>query len=176
MDPKPGRSLFLAVACSGLALYGPAIAQQQDQGAKKQESAQKDAQKSDAQKSDSATSGSSSQQQGAQKKEPVAGRIKLGTTVIEAEAIAKGFRASKLIGSEVRNDQGERIGKIEDMVISPDGKVTMAVLEVGGFLGIGDHRVAIPVDQFSTLGPNPVLPGANKQTVRALPRFQYARA
>jgi sporulation protein YlmC with PRC-barrel domain len=53
----------------------------------------------------------------------------------------------------VKNEQGERIGKIEDVIVSPDGKVTMAVLEVGGFLGIGDRRVAIPVEQFTALAP-----------------------
>jgi hypothetical protein len=63
------------------------------------------------------------------------------------------------------------------MVVSPDGKVTMAVIEVGGFLGIGDRRVAIPMQQFSSLAAdNVVLPGASKTALRKLPEFEYARA
>jgi sporulation protein YlmC with PRC-barrel domain len=163
MDPKLGRTLAFAVACGCFALYGTGIAQsQQEKQQQKQEKPSGDA-------SRGAT------QQTQKKEPPVAGRIKLGTTVVQTEAIAKGHRISKLVGAEVKNDVGERIGRIEDMIVSPDGKVTMAILEVGGFLGIGDRRVAIPVEQFSTLTPGTaILPGANKTAVRNLPEFQYA--
>jgi sporulation protein YlmC with PRC-barrel domain len=163
MNPKLGRAVVAAVACGCLALYGNTLAQQQQQ--QQQEK-----------KSEGAASGSSTQSQPEKKDAPVAGRIKLGTTVVETEAIAKGHRVSKLIGAEVRNDLGERVGRIEDMIVSPDRKVTMAILEVGGFLGIGDRRIAIPVEQFSNLAPgNAVLPGASKTALRTLPEFQYAR-
>jgi sporulation protein YlmC with PRC-barrel domain len=185
MDPKLGRTITLAVACSCLALFGTAIGQQQQpqsgQSAQpsggasgQQQGAQQGGQQqSNQQQGDQSKKGSAS---GGATKEPVAGVIKLGTTVIETEAIAKGFRASKLIGRTVKNDMGQNLGKIEDLVISPDGKVTMAVLEVGGFLEIGERRVAIPIDQFSTLGPNPVLPGATKTALKDLPAFKYAKA
>jgi sporulation protein YlmC with PRC-barrel domain len=176
MDPKLGRTIALAVACSCFALYGTAIGQQQTQPSQQSQQSQQP-QQSQQQKKDGASGGSSAQQQGAAKKDaPVAGRIKLGATVIETEAIAKGYRASKLIGATVKNEQGERVGKVEDIIVSPDGKVTMAVLEVGGFLGIGDRRVAIPMDQFTALAPDLVLPGANRTALRQLPEFQYARA
>jgi sporulation protein YlmC with PRC-barrel domain len=161
MDPKLGRSITLAVACACFALFGTALAQE------KKDTQQQNQQQSQDAKKGAASGGSSA---------PIAGRMKLGTTVIETEAIAKGIRASKLIGARVKNDQGERVGKIDDIIVSPDGKVTMAVLEVGGFLGIGEHRVAIPVDQFSSLGAEPVLPGASKTALKELPEFKYARA
>jgi sporulation protein YlmC with PRC-barrel domain len=163
MDPKIGRTLVLAAACSCLVLFGTAIGQQQQpqQGGQSNQ---------DAAKKDSASGGATKDST------PVAGVMKLGTTVVEAEAIAKGYRASKLIGREVKNDQGQKLGKIEDLIVSPDGKVTMAVLEVGGFLEIGERRVAIPIEQFSSLGPNPVLPGATKTALKDLPAFKYARA
>jgi sporulation protein YlmC with PRC-barrel domain len=181
MDPRLGRAVTLAAACGCLALYGNTLAQQQSGEAQQQKEQQQQPkeqqQKEQKQKSGEAAGGSTAQTQKQKKDAPVAGRMKLGTTVIEAEAIAKGYRASRLIGAEVKNEQGERIGEIEDMVVSPDGKVTMAVIEVGGFLGIGDRRVAIPMQQFSSLAAdNVVLPGATKTALRKLPEFEYARA
>jgi sporulation protein YlmC with PRC-barrel domain len=89
--------------------------------------------------------------------------------------VLNGWRASKLIGASVYNDRNERIGKIEDMLVSPDGKLSVAVIDVGGFLGIGKHRVAIPVDQFSDITAKKlVLPKATKETLKALPEFQFA--
>ena len=167
MNPKLGRAIASAVACGCFALYGNTLAQQ---GEPQKQEQQKSGE------SDGAARGTTAEKP-AQKDAPVAGRIPLGVTVIQTEAIAKGYRLSKLIGTQVKNDKGERIGKIEEMIVSPDGKVTMAIVEVGGFLDIGDHRVAIPVQQFSSLEPGgAVLPGATKTALKTLPEFKYARA
>jgi sporulation protein YlmC with PRC-barrel domain len=119
----------------------------------------------------------SSQQQGQQgqaRDEPVAGTVPLGVAVAKAELVAKGWRARKLLNEPVYNDKNEKIGKIEDFVISPDGKVSLAILEIGGFLGLGEHRVAIPVEQFEQIYPRLVLPGADKNALKKLPEFHYA--
>ena len=102
---------------------------------------------------------------------PIAGVIPLGVTTIEADLIAPGYRASKLLKQDVYNDAGQKVGTIEDMVIAPDGTLSAAVVEVGGFLGGSKHRVAIPVKQFTELHPKVVLPGANKDALRKLPVF-----
>jgi sporulation protein YlmC with PRC-barrel domain len=102
---------------------------------------------------------------------PVAGIIPLGVTKIEADLVAPGLRASKLIKQDVYNDQGKKIGKVEDLVIAPDGSLSVAVIDVGGFLGIGKHRVAIPVKQFTQIHPKAVLPGASKEALKSLPEF-----
>lgn len=104
----------------------------------------------------------------------VAGKMNLGTTVEVTEAIAVGERASKLIGAPVYNDQDERVGTIDDLIVSLDRKVTYAVVSVGGFLGIGKRLVAIPVEQLRTGKDKVVLPGATKEALKALPEFQYA--
>ena len=177
MNSKLDRAIASAVACGCLALYGNTLAQQQGEPQKQQQ--QRQEQKQQPQQKSGEAAGGTTADKSAQKKNdaPVAGRIPLGVTVIETEAIAKGYRVSKLIGAQVKNDKGERIGKIEEMIVSPDGKVTMAVVEVGGFLDLGDHRVAIPVQQFTSLEPgNAVLPGASKTALKKLPEFQYARA
>jgi hypothetical protein len=47
------------------------------------------------------------------------------------------YRASKVIGSSVVNEANETIGKIDDLLVSRDGKQPYAVLSIGGFLGRG---------------------------------------
>lgn len=107
---------------------------------------------------------------------PVAGKVTIGVTVAEAELIATGWRASKLIGASVQNDKSEKIGKLDDIVVAPGGTLSIAVIEVGGFLGIGSHRVGIPVRQlkFSSKAAKLILSGGSKEALKALPQFEYA--
>ena len=53
--------------------------------------------------------------------------------------------ASTLIGDDVINRQGEKLGTIEEIMLDvPTGRIAYAVLSAGGFLGIGDKLFAIP--------------------------------
>jgi sporulation protein YlmC with PRC-barrel domain len=106
---------------------------------------------------------------------PVAGSQVLGTSVAETQAIALGYRASKLIGAAVYNDEHKRVGKIGDLIVKPDGTLSLAIVDVGGFLGMGRHQVAIPVTQFSSVRPKIVLPGATKEALKKLPEFHFAK-
>lgn len=108
--------------------------------------------------------------------EPVAGKVVLGVTVAEAALVATGWRVSKLVKSEVRNDKAEKIGKIDDVLVSSDGTLSTAIIDVGGFLGIGGHKVAIPVHQLvlSPTSTKVTLPGASKEALKAVPEFRYA--
>jgi sporulation protein YlmC with PRC-barrel domain len=111
-----------------------------------------------------------------EQREPVAGTATLGVTIAETELIAPGWRASKLIGSEVRNDKGEKIGSIDDLIVSPDGTLSVAVVNVGGFIDIAGRKVAIPVGQFQKLAAGKaVLRGATKDELKKLPEFRYTQ-
>ena len=88
--------------------------------------------------------------------------------------VATGYRASKVNGSTVVNDANESIGKIDDIIISSDGKNPYLVLSVGGFLGIGEHLVALPYDSVRVQQDRIVLPGGTKEQLKALPQFKYA--
>jgi sporulation protein YlmC with PRC-barrel domain len=122
-----------------------------------------------------AAAGEDQQVQAQARQAPVAGAVPLGLTIEQNMVLLKGWRASKLIGASVYNDQNKRVGKIEDMIVSPDGKMSVAVIDVGGFLGIGKHRVAIPVDEFADIQAKKlVLPGATKEALKELPEFHYA--
>ena len=104
---------------------------------------------------------------------PIAGTATLGVAVAEEAIVAKGWRASKLLHAAVYNDQKQKIGSIDDFVVAPDGTLSVAVVDVGGFLGLGAHRVAIPVKQFGQVAPTVTLKGATKEALRALPEFKY---
>jgi hypothetical protein len=106
---------------------------------------------------------------------PVAGKVTLGVTVAESDLIAVGWRASKLLRAEVRNDKDEKIGSIDDLIVAPDGTLSIAIIEVGGFLGIGGHKVAIPMRQLAFVkAPHKImLHGASKEALKALPEFKY---
>jgi sporulation protein YlmC with PRC-barrel domain len=112
---------------------------------------------------------------------PVAGRSTLGVTVVEMEAVIAGWSAKKdLLGKTVINDNKDKIGKIDDIILTPssDTKIpaaSFAIIGVGGFLGIGKHDVAIPMEQIKLQGGNLVLPGATKDALKSLPKFEYAR-
>jgi hypothetical protein len=53
------------------------------------------------------------------------------------------WQGSKLIGTNVYDPQNEKIGDIKQLMIDKDGKVDMVVIGVGGFLGMGEHDVAV---------------------------------
>jgi sporulation protein YlmC with PRC-barrel domain len=58
------------------------------------------------------------------------------------------WRASKLAGVSVYNDSNEKIGDINDVILDKSGKATNVILGVGGFLGMGEHYVAVTFDQL----------------------------
>lgn len=108
---------------------------------------------------------------------PVAGVVPLGVTVAELKAVAVGMSAkSHILGKGVYNDAKESIGTIEDIVITPAQMVSFAIIGVGGFLGLGEHLVAIPMTQlkFRSAEGSFLLPGATKDAVKKLPPFVYA--
>jgi hypothetical protein len=94
--------------------------------------------------------------------------------VVDVKVVARGYRAGKLIGTNIQNDKKEKIGEIDDIVIGRD-KVLFAILQVGGFLGLGGHLVAVPYNslQIDDTGRNIVLPGASKEALRKLPQYKH---
>ncbi|WP_349774733.1 PRC-barrel domain-containing protein [Microvirga terrae] len=58
------------------------------------------------------------------------------------------WRASKLEGLNVYNQNNEKIGDISEVIVDSSGTIQAVVVGVGGFLGIGERDVAIPFDQI----------------------------
>ena len=57
------------------------------------------------------------------------------------------WRASKVVGLSVYNDQNEKLGSINEILMDKSGTIKAVVLGVGGFLGMGEHLVAVPLDK-----------------------------
>ncbi len=87
--------------------------------------------------------------------------------------LENGVRASRLIGATVYSEQNERVGSVDDLVMTGDDKVTVAVISVGGFLGLGSKLVAVPFGQLKRDADRVVLPGASKDALNAMPNFVY---
>ena len=93
---------------------------------------------------------------------------------VDVQKLWAGYRASKVIGSSVLNDANEAIGKIDDLLVSTDGKAPYAVLSIGGFLGMDSHLIVVPYDSLNLIDNKIVLPGGTKDSLKMLPEFKYA--
>ena len=80
---------------------------------------------------------------------PTATADKANTASTLSESSLHGdWRASKVVGLNVYNDKNESIGSINDLLMDKSGNIKAVVLGVGGFLGMGEHLVAIPFDKI----------------------------
>ena len=88
-----------------------------------------------------------------------------------------GSRVSKLIGSAVYNEQNEKIGSLDDLILKEDDRIAMGVVSVGGFLGMGNKLVAVPYDQLHLERDKDqtkiTMPGASKEALNAMPTLTY---
>ena len=96
--------------------------------------------------------------------------------VVDVTTVAKGYRTSKLTGSNVVNDHDEKIGTIDDVIIGRD-RVLFAVLQVGGFLGLGGRLVAVPYQSLvlDEPGGKIVLPGGEAGRAQEVAGVQVRR-
>jgi sporulation protein YlmC with PRC-barrel domain len=92
---------------------------------------------------------------------------------VDPNSVATGYRASKVIGSSIYNDQNQAIGQIDDIIVSNDGKTPYVIVSAGGFLGMGEHLVALPYDSIRINSDKIILPGGTKDQLKALPEFKY---
>jgi sporulation protein YlmC with PRC-barrel domain len=98
---------------------------------------------------------------------------------MDSAALRSGRRASKVIGSNIYNENNESIGEVDDIIIPQGGGgAPVAVISVGGFLGIGSKLVAVPYErlQMNTERNRWTLSGATKDSLNGLPTFSYDAA
>jgi hypothetical protein len=64
------------------------------------------------------------------------GTTTVGVSVIESTQLAAGWSVKKtLMGKTIYNDAGKKVGKVDDLIISPDKKLTYVIVGAGGFIG-----------------------------------------
>lgn len=107
---------------------------------------------------------------------PVLPQAGVALVKVDLSVVDQGYRMSKLIGGTVINDKNEKIGSLDDVIAAKDKKqLNFAILQVGGFLGVGGHLVAVPVDSLviDDAGSKITLPGASKDELKKLSEFHY---
>jgi len=73
---------------------------------------------------------------------------KSSSATVAPKAHGDMWRASKLIGLNVYNDQNEKLGDISEVLLDKSGKVDGIVIGVGGFLGMGKHDILVQMDKL----------------------------
>ena len=115
------------------------------------------------------------------------------TTAMAPASKSGQWRASKLVGLNVYNEQNEKLGDISEILLDKSGKVEGVIIGVGGFLGMGQRDIKVelsklkfvdePVKAAATTTTassdrkwypdHAVLSGATKDQLKAMPEFKY---
>lgn len=81
-----------------------------------------------------------------------------------------------LVGQDVTNSVGEKVGDVSDLLFDKSGRITMVVIGVGGFLGLGEKYVAVPFDTLAfsagVKGERVVTAPLSKEALQAAPEFK----
>ena len=100
----------------------------------------------------------------------------VSVSTVELRDVAAGWSAKKqILGKGVYNDTGDKVGEINDLIVTPTKAVSCAIVGVGGFLGMGEHEIAVPVGKLKQEQDKIVLHGATKDALKAAPKFEYAK-
>jgi len=118
-------------------------------------------------------------------------------------ALKGSWRASKLMGLNVYNEANEKLGDVNELLVDKSGKIEAVVIGIGGFLGMGEHDIAVSMDKLkfveepvqtsstSTAStgaassnatnrnandwvPDHAVMSGNKEQLKALPQFKYS--
>jgi sporulation protein YlmC with PRC-barrel domain len=84
-------------------------------------------------------------------------------------------QVSAILGKSVRSNAGEDMGRIVDIIVSRDGQVHAAIIDFGGFLGIGTRKIAVDWNalDFAPLGkPGAIMIGLTRDQVRLAPAYK----
>ena len=102
----------------------------------------------------------------------------LGVSQQELRAAERGWSAKKdIMGKAVYNDNNDKIGDVDDIVFAHNKSgQSFAVIGVGGFLGMGEHDVAVPITHLKYENDKFILPGATKDSLKTMPEFKYAKS
>ena len=106
-------------------------------------------------------------------KSPSPGTPNLAVARVKVE---NGVRVSKIIGAAVYNGNSQQVGSIDDVILDKDQKASLAVISVGGFLGVGGKMVAVPYDKIERTDDGKVLmQDGTKESLAKQPSFSYAQ-
>jgi sporulation protein YlmC with PRC-barrel domain len=82
---------------------------------------------------------------------------------------------SAILGKSVRSNAGEDMGRIVDVIVSRDGQIRAAIIDFGGFLGIGTRKIAVDwrALNFAPAGkPGAITLELTRNQVRLAPEYK----
>lgn len=85
------------------------------------------------------------------------------------------YRASSIIDHEVKGGRGEELGEVDDLILRRNGRIRRVILQVGGFLGIGDRLVAVSFKSLRIQAETIAYP-ATKEQLEKYREFDYRDA
>jgi sporulation protein YlmC with PRC-barrel domain len=80
-----------------------------------------------------------------------------------------------IIDASVGNRDGEIVSEVENLIIDNRGNISHAILDVGGFLGIGDKLVTVPFNELRSVGPYFMIYPGTEEHLENLPAFEMAQ-
>jgi hypothetical protein len=88
-----------------------------------------------------------------------------------------GSAPNDYVGKDVYNRAADRLGTVKDVLVTPDGKMAAAVINVGRYLGIGDKDIAVPISalQHQSDGDHRIIIDASRDALQAAPAFAQHR-
>lgn len=98
-------------------------------------------------------------------------RLRMDENLASTTTQPRGYLVSSIVGRDVENGRGEELGSIERVILS--GERAYAVLAHGGFLGLGEREVALPLDSMILRDGEEeiIMRGMTEEDIEAMPRF-----
>jgi sporulation protein YlmC with PRC-barrel domain len=84
----------------------------------------------------------------------------------------RSMRVEEMVGKSVYNSAGDRVGEIDRIVVNRSSRATGAVVGVGGFMGVGEKQVVVPLDRMRMQGDRIVVPNLTKDSVGTMQSYQ----
>jgi len=110
---------------------------------------------------------------------PATDQPNMAATTSTGEFNAAGeMSGSALIGTAVRNEKREVMGKVEDVYVDNNGAIKTVVVSVGGFLGVGSKDVAVKWSDLKFSRDDKsivIMTGWTKESLKAMPDYKYER-
>ena len=102
-------------------------------------------------------------------------RMAAPAPVVPGSLLITRQRMTQVIGGNIYNDRNDRIGEVEDVVLRQDAMGPIAIIQVGGFLGMGGRLVAVPLNdlRWNAERSQIMLPGATKEQLQTRPAFTF---
>lgn len=101
--------------------------------------------------------------------------LALDASAFKTEQASGEWRAANYVGQPIVNASGEKIGDVNDLLFDRTGKITTIVIGVGGFLGLGEKRVALPFEAVTyneQNGTRQIMVPLTKEALLAAPDYK----